>query len=377
MIALLAGLLSIASPARAVQGYLYGPSISTVTGTAQMNMAGVYNIAAASATLSTPTVVLDGRNGSIRASTITVNSFNVIYGVTAATANFTSISTFSIQTSSGIKIGGGIYAAFLAVPVSSAPQNVSGSMYGDGTSNAPLGVRASSVPIYSTGQNLVLPYGISAASGSITNLTATLSGNSSVLNSATFTINANAITNISEVWIASANFVQTATQSFTLTNLGVQISSTLFRFHYDCWSASQSFVVLSYNNDKGGNYFYSISGVNALAFSTINQGLSHGASLSLGAMHPRSTFHGDVFFSVAYSSSATTVDYSTIRVAQTQVTQGFPTPVTLTGNYNGASPLTSIQISESITGPPTNATTPDNTATANCHLELYKGSSWP
>lgn len=101
-LAMIAGLVA---PASAATGYALGPSISTTTGKLTQGIAGTYQLAASSLTLSTPTIVLDGGAGGVNASSITV-----LYGVIASSFNFKLItSTFSVRFASV-----SVYGAILA-----------------------------------------------------------------------------------------------------------------------------------------------------------------------------------------------------------------------------------------------------------------------
>lgn len=68
----LAVLIGMAAPAAAVQAYTLGPTISTTTGRATQSLAGTYNVAAGSATISTATIVLNGVTGGISATSATL-----------------------------------------------------------------------------------------------------------------------------------------------------------------------------------------------------------------------------------------------------------------------------------------------------------------
>lgn len=60
-------LVGLCSPAIAAQGYTLGPTISTTTGRATQAIAGTFYTAASSATISTPTITLNGATGVITA----------------------------------------------------------------------------------------------------------------------------------------------------------------------------------------------------------------------------------------------------------------------------------------------------------------------
>lgn len=117
-------LLGLALPALA--GPYSGSVISTATGLQIDNLSGIMKVAASSFTASTPTIVLDGRNGGVWASSMTA-----VYGVRAATGAFVGVSTFSVLASSGIQTAAGVYANFFSGN-GSALTNVSASQVNAG-----------------------------------------------------------------------------------------------------------------------------------------------------------------------------------------------------------------------------------------------------
>lgn len=62
---LFAFLLGLAAPAAATGAYMLGPTINQSSGTVSQSMAGTYNLAAASGTISSPTIILNGQKGGV------------------------------------------------------------------------------------------------------------------------------------------------------------------------------------------------------------------------------------------------------------------------------------------------------------------------
>lgn len=97
-----AALLFVSGTAGATASSYDSLTISTNTGRARRAVSGFLGVAASSQTPKAYTILLDGPKGGVNAS-----SGTFVYGVKAGTFNAVAVSTWSIHTSSGVKIVGG------------------------------------------------------------------------------------------------------------------------------------------------------------------------------------------------------------------------------------------------------------------------------
>ncbi len=103
LIRAISALMLLASSSMAAQGYTLGPTISTTTGRASQSLAGTYNLAAGSTTVSTATIILNGQTGGVNASSITVR-----YGLVASSSTVTTLTANGDATFNGqLNVGSG------------------------------------------------------------------------------------------------------------------------------------------------------------------------------------------------------------------------------------------------------------------------------
>lgn len=79
-------LLLLAIPAAAVSGYMSGPTINTTTGKVTQTWAGVLNVSNSSATINTPTIVLNGAGTIVSTGSISGNNGLIADGTLGAVA---------------------------------------------------------------------------------------------------------------------------------------------------------------------------------------------------------------------------------------------------------------------------------------------------